>query len=96
MHRIKSFTLGLILGVAFTAAAAQFTINIPDAVVQRVVDAWSIGRGWTAKSGVSKTKFAKKQIRNIIKDQVVNYEATLAQSTQWNQTDADTDGIDIP
>jgi len=93
---IKGLILGLILGTAMTAFAAQFTINIPNAIVTRVVNAWSIGRGWTSKSPLTKQQYAKKQIRNTIRDQVINYEATGAQRQQWDTTGTDTEGIDIP
>lgn len=57
---------------------AQITINIPDAVAARVIDAVATRHGWSADSGLTKAQFAKRVIIGILKDTVKSHEANTA------------------
>jgi len=64
---------------------ASITINVPDAVMPRVVTALSTMGGWTEASGETRAVVAKRQIVSTIKQQVRTYESA--------QADAELDSI---
>lgn len=59
---------------------ARLTVDFPDAIAPRVLDAWAALYGWTAASGLSKAQFLKQDIIAKIKDAVRRYEGGAAGS----------------
>jgi hypothetical protein len=57
---------------------AQITINVPDAQLSRVLDAFAAVYGWTAASGLTKAQLAKEQLKKYMLDTVRQYEAQAA------------------
>lgn len=57
---------------------ARLTIDFPDAVASRVLDAYAALNGWTAASGLTKAQFLKADISAKIKDAVKRYEGGSA------------------
>lgn len=58
---------------------ATISITVPDAQVQRVVDALCATGHWTSDLGITKNAFAKAEAERLIKERVLRYEATQAQ-----------------
>jgi hypothetical protein len=71
---------------------ANITITIPDAVVNRVLDAVASRYNWTADLG-TKAQFAKAVLIRLLKDSVKQYESNAviqqAQTTLNQQIDTD-------
>jgi hypothetical protein len=67
---------------------ATITINIPDAVVQRVLDAFADRYCWTAESGLTKAQFAKAVLVNLAKETVRMYEGRAAVDAAKAASDA--------
>lgn len=90
---VPGVALGLILGFAVAASAATFTITIPQSLVTRYVDAWSIGKGWTPSEALSQSDYAKLMVKGALADQVIRYESIGAGSTASTnaQTQAEID-----
>lgn len=66
---------------------ATLSINVPDAVVVRVLDAIAARYGYIDENtgqprtpGQTKTQFAREVIRTIVKDAVKAHEAEIAQA----------------
>ena len=57
---------------------ASITINIPDSVVSRVLDAVAARYNWDPESGLTKAQFAKALIVNLLKDTVKMHEGNVA------------------
>lgn len=57
---------------------ATITINIPDAVAPRVLDAIAVRYEWDVNSGLTKAQFAKDVIIALLKDTVRIHEANTA------------------
>lgn len=57
---------------------ATITINIPDAQVSRVLEAFTEGFGWTAASGMTKAAFAKAKVAEYVKETTLGYERQKA------------------
>lgn len=70
---------------------AQITINIPDAVVSRVLDAMAARHGWTAESGQTKAQFVKSVIIKQLKDAVKSHEGNVAVQSATEVTNAAVD-----
>lgn len=61
---------------------AAITINIPDAQLQRVIDAFCAEYGWSSvEIDGPRGAFAKKQLLLLIKRKVRSYEEALAVET---------------
>jgi len=57
---------------------ANITIQIPDAVLQRVLDAFAGNYNWTDQLGVTKAQFARQKVQEFIKENVKAFEAQKA------------------
>jgi hypothetical protein len=57
---------------------ASITINIPDGVAGRVLDAVAARYNWQQDSGLTKAQFAKSIIVNLLKDTVKMHEGNVA------------------
>jgi hypothetical protein len=57
---------------------ATISINIPDAVLGRVVDAMAARYGWTSDSGLTKVQFAKRILTGLLKETVKMHEGQIA------------------
>ena len=82
----RAFVAGLLLGAVLmgsvgVAYAQDFVIIVPTEYVTRVVDAWSIGLGWTADDPMTKGDFAKDQLLRVMRARVIEYERILARHT---------------
>ena len=60
---------------------AQIVITIPDAQIARVRDAIATRFGWTVESGLTKTQFAQKVVREWLRSEVRLEEIRKAQIT---------------
>jgi len=60
---------------------ATFTINIPDAVLARVLDAFVAAYGYDPVSDGNKAAFAKRQIARFVAETVRAHEAAAAANT---------------
>ena len=60
---------------------AVISITVPDAHINRVLDAVTTRRGWTSGSGLTKAQFVKKVLIDLLKDDVRFIEALAAQET---------------
>lgn len=56
---------------------AQITITIPDAVVERVLDAFAVTYGYE-DNGETRAQFAKRQVQEFIRRTVRDREAAIA------------------
>lgn len=74
---------------------ATISINIPDAVAARVLEAMAIRYGWTTDSGLTKAQFTKRVLTNLIKETVRMHEGQLASAaatqTASNAVDSEID-----
>lgn len=66
---------------------ASITIDVPDAVVPRCLDAIAATTGWTSGNGFTKAQWAKKVIATYVKSIVTQYEVRQAINAQ-EQTSA--------
>lgn len=57
---------------------ANITINVPDAVAPRVLDAVAARYNWTAESGMTKAQFTKDWIMRWLKETVKMHEGQIA------------------
>jgi hypothetical protein len=57
---------------------ANITIVIPDAQVQRALEAFANVYGWTPELGVTKAAFAKAQVAEFVKSTTLSYERQKA------------------
>lgn len=53
---------------------AAITINIPDAQVARVLEAFTEPFGWTPELGVTKAAFAKQQLAAYVREVTLSFE----------------------
>jgi len=94
-RHVLSFALGLLLGASATGICAQFCINVPTDIVNRVVAAWS--DNWDGTG--TRVDCAKRNIRAAIRDRVIEYEARIAAEAALNgtqsQTGTDTEPITV-
>lgn len=68
---------------------AEITINVPDAVVPRVLDAFADEFGYDPEIDGTKAAFAKQRLASYVKQIVVNHEAeTAARQAQTAACDA--------
>ncbi len=88
---------------------AEIVISIPDAALTRVIDALSLGRGYpltvfneegnVIPNPVSKTTYAKDELKSILRAEVRTYEAhrdaTTATQTALGSADAATENITV-
>lgn len=74
---------------------AQIIIDIPDAALTRVRDAFAAEFGWNADLGVTKAQFAKAQLAEYVKQIVRNYEGNLAAGTARKASDDTINAIAI-
>lgn len=58
---------------------ADLTITVPDPIVPRLLDAIAAKHGYDPAGGQTKAKFAEKQVKLWLRDQLETYEAGLAQ-----------------
>jgi hypothetical protein len=76
---------------------AQIQIQIPDAVLPRVLDAFAAVYGWKADSGQTKAQFARAQLVALIRYVVATHEANAAAETArraaLNTAETDTAGV---
>lgn len=77
--------------MAIFEPSPQVSINIPDAVVSRVVEAMAVRYGWTTESGLTKTQFAKRVLTNLLKETVKMHEGQIA-SAAANQIAVNAEG----
>lgn len=61
---------------------ATLTIDIPDAVVNRCLNAVAATTGWTSTNGFTKAQWAKKVVATYLKNIVTQYEVRQAIETQ--------------
>lgn len=78
---------------------AQIVVTVPDAVLQRVLDAFAAAYGYQATIDGSpnpetKAQFARRMVRQYVKNTVVAHEAEQAAITA-RQTAADAANTDI-
>jgi hypothetical protein len=68
---------------------AQITINIPDGVLPRVIDALAIDYSPTLPDGtpnpMTKNQYAKKQVLDFVKERVKRVEAQIAREEAERQ-----------
>lgn len=57
---------------------ANITINVPDVVAPRVLDAVAARYEWTAESGLTKAQFTKQVIVRWLKETVKMHEGQIA------------------
>lgn len=67
---------------------AVISISLPDAHVNRVLDAVTTRRGWTSGSGLTKAQFVKKVLIDLLKDDVRYIEALAARESHRIAGDA--------
>ncbi len=70
---------------------ASITIDVPDAVVPRCLNAIAATTGWTANSGFTKAQWAKKVIATYVKSIVTQYEVRQAIEAQEQTSKSDLD-----
>jgi len=68
---------------------ASINITIPDPVLNRVLDAIAVTRGYNPNTDGTKALFAKNVLIRVIKDAVKEYEGRLASATAVTQADSD-------
>lgn len=56
----------------------KLTIDIPDGVAQRLIDAVASNQGWTEASGQSKAQFAKRYVIETLRANVRQHEGARA------------------
>lgn len=74
---MKKLILALIF-VPSLSFGAQITINIPEEVEQRVLDAFAIRFDFDPNDGLTKGQFAKQKIIEVIKNIVIETESRRA------------------
>ena len=57
---------------------ATITLNIPDAVIPRVVDALCAAGHWSEDLGVTRNAFAKQEVARMVRERVVAIETEQA------------------
>jgi hypothetical protein len=57
---------------------AQITLEIPDAVLPRVIDALCIAGHWSPELGIARGMFAKQEVARMIRERVVSVEQRMA------------------
>jgi hypothetical protein len=72
---------------------AQIAINIPDAQINRVLDAFADRYGWTSENSMNKAAFAKDQLKNFIKRTIKDSEGDLQAASLRAAINNDVDGI---
>lgn len=70
---------------------ATLTINIPDPIAGRVLDALAARYEWSAESGLTKAQFAKAVIIKLLKDAVRSHEGNIATQQANEATNAAVD-----
>jgi hypothetical protein len=60
---------------------SQITINIPDVVISRVLNAICATSGYNPDSGLTKAQFAKNWLIGNLKNAVINYETQIRNQT---------------
>jgi hypothetical protein len=66
---------------------AQITLNVPDAVLDRVLDAVGVTFGYEQNgAGRTKAQFAKAVLADWLTDIVVNHEASKEADGVWQST----------
>lgn len=70
---------------------ASITIDVPDAIAPRCLDAVAAATGWTAGSGFTKAQWAKKIIAAYLKTLITQYEVRQAVSTQEQTSNSEID-----
>jgi hypothetical protein len=72
---------------------ANIQVSVPDAVINRVLDAFATQYGWKATSGLTKAQFARRVVADFVKAVVKGYEARLAADAArvTAEANADTD-----
>lgn len=74
---------------------AQITIDIPDANVAEIRDAFADTFGWTVTLGLTKTQFAKAQVAAFVKRVYREYKAGMAANTARNTAQTEVDQVII-
>lgn len=74
---------------------AQIIIEIPDAALPRIRDAFAAEFNWNAELGVTKAAFAKAQVADYVKQVVRNYEANQAASAARKAKEDEINAINI-
>lgn len=68
---------------------AQIVITIPDEQVERVLVAFADRRGWSPSTLLTRAEYARRQVAQYIRDQVVHSEGVdarnLAEQTATNE-----------
>jgi hypothetical protein len=65
---------------------AQIVLNIPDAVVGRVLDAVAATQGYVEGGSQTKAQFARAHVAGYVKEMVISYEASQAAREAANAT----------
>jgi hypothetical protein len=56
---------------------ATISINIPDAMAPRALDAIAATKGWHEGLGITKAQFAKQWIAGLVKEVLIDYEGSF-------------------
>lgn len=75
----------------------QLTINIPDEVASRVIDAVAANYGYDPASGLTKLQFCRRWMIQQLREATIGYEANIAASSAAisarQRAETDTGGI---
>jgi hypothetical protein len=75
---------------------AQIVVDVPDAVVPRVLDAFAATYAYNPGSGLTKAQFAKQRLAAYVKQVTVAYEATRdAEAARQTSTQTATTDIAV-
>lgn len=74
---------------------ATISIDIPDAAITRVRDAFASEFGWTSESGVTKSAFAKQQIVEYVKQVTRNHEGNVAANAARKAKEDEINSVNI-
>lgn len=71
------------------------SIDIPDAAVTRIRDAFAAELGWSSELGVTKAVFTKQQLIEYIKQVTRSYEANIAANSARVAVETEVNSVNI-
>lgn len=74
---------------------AQITLTIPDAAINRILDAFAIAYGYDPATDGTKAQFAKLQIRDFVKRIVLEQEGQMSADAAIDIKRAEIEAINI-